>query len=83
MMPVQRIPEIHRLIAKLIAENGGEYEGTNQLCTAIPAAPDHVLRSLQKASKYGLIHCSKNGRRGRGHKSTWTLTRLGRKYVQS
>jgi hypothetical protein len=77
------IPEVHSLIARCLAENGGSVEGTNALCQAIPATPDGVLRSLRKASKYKLIRRSKSAQRGRGHKSTWKLTKKGRDYVQS
>ena len=77
------IPEIHRLIVKLIDASGGKFQGTNRLCELLPAEPKQVLKSLQHAGKYRLIRRSKDGRCGRGHKSTWTLTRKGRDYVQS
>jgi len=77
------IPEVHSLIARCLAENGGSFQGTNQLCEIIPATPQGIRQSLRKVNKYGIIRCSKSGHCGRGHKSTWTLTRLGWKYVQS
>jgi DNA-binding HxlR family transcriptional regulator len=78
-----RIPEVHRLIVRLIATAGGQVQGTNQICEAIPATPDGVLRSLRHAKKYQLIRRSKSATCGRGHKSTWKLTKKGRDYVQS
>jgi hypothetical protein len=79
-----KIPEVHRCLVRLLAENGGRYEGTNQLCKQVPAtAPDKVMRSLRKADKYHLIRKSHDGRCGRGHKSTWSLTRRGWRNVQS
>jgi hypothetical protein len=77
------IPVVHSLIARCLAEHGGSFEGTNALCEMLPAAPEVVRESLQKADKYRLIRRSKSGHCGRGHKSIWTLTRLGWKYVQS
>jgi hypothetical protein len=80
----QKIPEVHRLIAKLLVENGGKYKGTNQLCESIQATRDGVLRSLRNAKKYRLIRSiHPRGSCGRGHQTIWVLTEKGREYVQS
>ena len=82
-LPDLKIPAIHCFIARLLAENGGEIEGTNQLCRMVPASEPGVLRSLRDASKYQLFRKSQEGHSGRGHKSTWVLTPRGWRYVQS
>jgi len=78
-----KVPGIQRFLVNLLAEHGGQYEGTNRLCEQVPAKSKDVMRSLQKADKYKLIRKLKSGRCGRGHKSTWTLTRKGWRYVKS
>jgi len=82
-LPDLKIPGIHCFIARLLAENGGEFEGTNQLCQMVPASNSGVLHSLQHAERYQLIRKSQAGHSGRGHKSTWILTPRGWRYVQS
>jgi len=80
----KNIPEVHRLIAKLLVDNGGKYQGTNQLCESIQATRNGVLQSLHNAKKYRLIRSiHSHGSCGRGHKTIWILTEKGREYVQS
>jgi hypothetical protein len=83
MITIKKIPKVHSLIARCLAENGGSFQGTNRLCESILADPRDVRYSLQRADKYQLIRRSKTGHCGRGHKSIWRLTRNGQKYVQS
>ena len=79
-----KIPEVHRLIANFLAESGGIYRGTEQLCESIQATHEGVRRSLSNAKKYRLIRSiHSRGSCGRGHKTIWILTKKGREYVQS
>jgi predicted transcriptional regulator len=76
------MPSVRRLILRLLADNGGNFEGSEQLCQAIPADRSTVYWNLRKAHKYHLIRRSKNGSCGRGHKSIWILTKKGWSYVK-
>ena len=78
-----KIPGVQRFIARLLAEHGGRIDGTNQLYDQVPATPRGIRASLRTAAKYGLFRRAKSGQCGRGHKSTWRLTRKGYHYVKS
>jgi hypothetical protein len=82
-MSTQDVPAIQRIITRVIAEAGGAFPGTGQLCEAIPATRNGVLYSLRNRARYGLLRCHHNSKpHGRGHKTVWTLTAKGRKYVE-
>jgi hypothetical protein len=78
-----KIPGVLDYIIHELAENGGQITGTTQLCEMVPGDTRGARRSLHNADKYKLIRKSKNGRSGRGHKSTWSLTRKGWQYAKS
>jgi hypothetical protein len=78
-----KIPGVLDYIIHELAENGGQITGTTKLCEMIPATRRGSQYSLKHANKYGLIRKSKSGRPGRGHKSTWSLTRKGWQYAKS
>ena len=77
------IPAVRRLILRLLAENGGSFEGTEALCQVVPAARGCFYRNLHMAHKYHMVRRSKSRSGGRGHKSVWILTRKGLRYVES
>jgi hypothetical protein len=77
------MPPVRRLILRLLADNGGSFIGTEELCQAIPAARQCVQRSLRLTLKYHMIRRSKCRTCGRGHKTNWSLTQKGLRYVQS
>jgi hypothetical protein len=75
------IPAVRRLILRLLADNGGTFTGTEELCNSIPASRQGVQYSLRQAHKYHMVRRNKCRTCGRGHKTTWILTRLGWRYV--
>jgi hypothetical protein len=79
---VPEMPPVRRLILRLLADNGGSFTGTEALCQAIPAYRSCIYRSLRLAHKYHMIRRSKCRSCGRGHKTTWILTKKGLRYVQ-
>jgi hypothetical protein len=71
---------IRDFILKVLAENGGSYRGSLQLCEEVPASPQGVCQSLQSCRKRHLIKSiHSHGGRGRGHKTTHRLTAKGRR----
>lgn len=77
------MPSVRRLILQLLADHGGYFEGSEQLCQAIQADRSTVYWNLRKAHKYHMVRRVKCRTCGRGHKSTWFLTKKGLRYVQS
>jgi hypothetical protein len=77
MMP-EAIPEVARIILRLIDASGGSYVGTLNLCQEIPATEDGVLRSLRRCRERRLIK-SIHSHGGRGHKAIHRLTAKGRR----
>ena len=83
-LDIPKIPALQSMIARAIANEGGQVNGTNHLCEILPANPKDVRRSLQKANKYQLFRkSSSNPPCGRGHRSIWMLTIRGWHYVKS
>jgi hypothetical protein len=74
---------VRRLILRLLADNGGSFTGTEQICQAIPAARQCVQRSLRLTHKYHMVQRVKCHTCGRGHKTIWKLTEKGKRYVES
>jgi hypothetical protein len=77
------IPAVRRLILRLLADNGGTFTGTGDLYQALPASREGIRDSLRQAHKYHMVRRSKCRTCGRGHKTTWILTKKGLRYVES
>ena len=71
------IPQIRKLIFKLLVQNGGSYKGTMRLAENIPATTQGVIRSLHRCQQEQLIK-SIHPHAGRGHQTIYILTKKGK-----